>query len=338
MMLAAAACAAHDRSTISAGSSVCGHLVTVEQDGSASAGSKAALRRAFAAGTPLRVGWELDWNSDGVIDIRHWANAAFSSEFEDQIFTQVEEIHRQVPRVSEHRIEFSEQHQTWRGLLSTDGRLIGRFEGDAAQEWRVRSHWCADVRTPQPPRDLRPAGMPIPAPVADPTSGGTNILCALPRWRFLYRHDEHGKAMAGSKDALLAAARRGLPIRVAWGMRVAATSPPRSVEHAADPLFLTIMNGQEIFIQLPEHIAQESYSQPEKARFDEPAVMWRGMMGTNGSFDAVWVNRATGAVVRRVPQRAAIAWFALGASPECESQSPLDLALPNGVMLDQSEP
>jgi len=98
-----------------------------------------------------------------------------------------------------------------------------------------------------------------------------------------------------------------------------------------EPVFVTIMKGEHVFAQLPEHIGQLSYSNPDQARFDKPSVMWRGMMGSDGTFDAVLVNRATGQEVRRLPQRAGIAWFAELPGPECPGQAPLTLAVPSGV-------
>ncbi len=149
-----------------------------------------------------------------------------------------------------------------------------------------------------------------------------------PEWRLMYRHDADGRGITGDKKALLDAVRRGAPLRFAWGF--SATAGAVSVEHSAEPVFVTIMQGEHVFVQLPEHIAQASYAQPEQARFDTPSVMWRGLMGSDGSFDAVYVDRATGKEVRRFPQRAGIAWFAQ-VPPDACAQPPLELAVPGGV-------
>ena len=151
--------------------------------------------------------------------------------------------------------------------------------------------------------------------------------CQPPEWRLVYRHDADGKPLAGAKEDLFAAVRRGYPIRLAWGAALRARA---AVEHSAQPVFLTIMNGSELFVQLPEHIAQSSYSDAAQARFENASVMWRGLMGTDGSFDAVYVDRATGREVRRLPQRAGIAWFVLAPEPVC-AQAPLVLAEAGGV-------
>lgn len=50
-----------------------------------------------------------------------------------------------------------------------------------------------------------------------------------------------------------------------------------------------------------------------------------------GAPDAVWVNRATGELVRRYPQRAALNWYA----PVSPSLSTPTLAVPGGVKRDE---
>lgn len=169
-----------------------------------------------------------------------------------------------------------------------------------------------------------------------PNSEAQSPRCEAPAWRLVYQHDINGKPLQGSKTELFDAVRRGDSIRFAWGATFP-TTPAVSVEHSAEPVFTTIVNGQELFVQLPEHIAQQGYGNIEKSRFDKPAVMWRGLMGTDGTFDAVWIDRATGETVQRKPQRAQIAWFTLSPSPQCENRKPLKLTVPNGVILDKKQ-
>jgi hypothetical protein len=149
-------------------------------------------------------------------------------------------------------------------------------------------------------------------------------------WQLVYRHDPTGDPLEGSKSDLLAAIRSGAPIRFAWGFSLERGRNSLSAEHVAEPVFLTIVDQTEVVVQLPEHIAQSSYVDPSNSMFGDPAVMWRGLLSTTGTFDAVWVNRATGDEVRRYPQRAGVAWFALLGAAECR-QDPLELALPGGV-------
>ena len=142
----------------------------------------------------------------------------------------------------------------------------------------------------------------------------------------------HGGApIQGAKSALFDAVRSGYPIRFAWGAAIGTRDAPASVEHAAEPVFISIMSDKELLVQLPEHIAQTSYLDPRRAKLGNPAVMWRGMMGTDGSFDAVMVNRASGKETWRMPQRARIAWFAYAPDPLCAGM-PLKLATRDGVV------
>lgn len=160
----------------------------------------------------------------------------------------------------------------------------------------------------------------------------------VPKWQLVYRHDADGQVMAGSMAELLAAIRRGAPIRVAWGTKVEPDGGTQSVEHAADPVFVSIVDGEHVVVQLPEHVAQRAYAEIGGAVFDDAAVMWRALMTTQGVFDAVWVNRATGETVRHVPQRVGLAWFAYQPENPEARQPPLDLALPGGVRRAEPAP
>lgn len=150
-------------------------------------------------------------------------------------------------------------------------------------------------------------------------------------WQLVYRNNTEGEALAGSKQDLFDAIRRGSPIRVAWGFKSERADVTISTEHVAEPVFLTIIGDSEVVVQIPEHIAQQSYVNPSKASFDTPAIMWRGLMSTNGKFDAVWVNRANGEEVRRLAQKVSLTWFAFQPSNPEELAQPIVLASPDGI-------
>jgi hypothetical protein len=285
------------------------HLVTVEQDGSASAGSKDKLREAVRAGLPVRVGWSLNFDDNPEPDVRHWSDSGFITEFEGEIFAQFADIQAQGPRRGKASISMPAKRKRWSGIVGTTGVLESNFDdGEAMPSTHVRSEWCIDGAA----------------------------VCALPSWRLVYLHDKSGAAIEGAKSALFDAVRRGYPIRFAWGAAFGTPEQPGSVEHAAEPVFLTIMGDSELFVQMPEHIAQASYHEPANARFGKPNLMWRGMMGTDGSFDAVFVDRANGKEVRKLPQRARIAWFAYAPDPLCAGE-PVKLAERDGVALDRDK-
>jgi hypothetical protein len=281
-----------------------GLLASIAADGSVVAGSKAALRQAANEGLPMRVGWALDADGDSTPDVAHWSDAAFLTLFEGEVFAQVPDIQRQQPVRSQARVRLAAGRQRWSAVLGSTGRLEGHFDdGSEPSTMRVASVWCRDPRA---------------------------ATCA-PHFWLVYRHDADGRPLEGTRQALLDAVRRGVPLRFAWGASIDTAAGAVTVEHTAEPVFVSIMRGEHVFVQLPEHIAQASYVQPEQARFQTPSVMWRGLMGSDGTFDAVMVDRATGAEVRRLPQRAGVAWFAELPGAGCDLAAPLELAVPGGV-------
>lgn len=278
-------------------------LLSLDASGAVVAGTKEALRQHVRAGHPVRLYWSFDVQNDGRPEVQHWADATFLTEFENEIFAQVVEIRRQHPRLGTASVSLSDAPARWSALLGTNGVLEGAFDGPESTRTRhqVATSWCR-IATPQD---------------------------CTPRWTALYHHDRDGKPLAGSKQALLDAIRRGAPIRITWGM--SARNGEISVEHVAEPVFVTIMNGEEVAAQLPEHVAQKSYWNAAEARLDDPAVLWRGLMSTTGDFDAVMVHRGTGEVVRRLPQKARLAWHAFTPAESC-SAAPPELRIPEGVV------
>ena len=280
-----------------------GLLYATDFGGSPSAGSKDALMAAVERGEPIRVGWRIDFDDDGDGDLAHWADASFLSVWEGDVFTQIDAVHAQSPQRGENAIALREPYAEWRGSLSSSGTLDGAFSNgeDFPNDLTVAVTWCS----------------------AAPRGGD---------WTPLYRNGTSGETLAGSKDALFAAIRAGLPIRIGWGFSAERNGETLSVEHAISPVFISIVNGNDVAAQLPEHIAQRGYIDVDVALFDDPAVMWRGLMTTKGVFDAVWVNRATGEEVRRYPQRAALTWYA----PVSPSLATPTLAVPDGVTTDEA--
>ncbi len=136
-------------------------LIIVEQDGRVSAGSKERLRFAAAAGLPLRIGWSIDADRDGTPDLAHWADAAFVTEFEGEIFGQIAEIRRQTSRRGEGHVELSATPQRWTGSVGSNGFLEGTFDDDQGPtRTRIRVVMCVDPRIPRDnvPRALRRQG------------------------------------------------------------------------------------------------------------------------------------------------------------------------------------
>jgi hypothetical protein len=132
-------------------------LLVVEQDGRVSAGSKERLRSVVRMGLPLRIGWSIDFDRDGKPDLSHWADAAFITEFEGEVFTQIVEIRRQTPKRGEGHVELSATPLRWTGSIGSTGLLEGAFDDDQKPtRLRVRATCCIDPRVP---RESIPASM-----------------------------------------------------------------------------------------------------------------------------------------------------------------------------------
>ncbi|MFK8017525.1 MAG: hypothetical protein AB8G17_19030 [Gammaproteobacteria bacterium] len=135
-------------------------------------------------------------------------------------------------------------------------------------------------------------------------------------WRLALKHDRDGTVVHGNESLLVDAVRRGCPLRVAWGTRRRA-DPTRTIEHVATPSWVSLRDGQHVEVQLDEFMINLSVlgEPPEdhanRAPFGgtERAVYWRASLKTDGSFDAIWFDRQTGELIRRVPQRHAMSWF-----------------------------
>lgn len=272
-------------------------------DGEPTFGAKDALAEAVNRGEPIRVGWAIDFDRDGVGELVHWADASFLTVWEGEVFAQINAIHTQSPKRGEGDVILREPYVEWRGALSSKGELDGRYSNGASfsSDMKAQITWCSTLQGER-------------------------------GWTLLYRNSESGEDLAGSKHALLSAIRSGSPIQIGWGLSVEREGETRSVEHLIAPVFMTITDGSHVTAQLPEHIAQRSYFNPDEAFFDDPSVLWRGLMTTKGSFDAVWVNRATGETVRRHPQRASLSWYA----PVAPDLSTPTLAVPGGVIRDEA--
>ena len=265
-------------------------------------GSKDALIHAVNRGEPIRLGWELDFDRDGIPDLSHWSDATYLSVWQGEVFAQVHAVHAQRPLREEADMVFPDAYSEWRGSLGTTGRLEGAYSNGSnfPDDLSVRMTWCSGLPGPR-------------------------------GWTLLYRNSADGATEAGSKAALFAAIRSGQPIQIGWGFSVERDGETISVEHVASPIYLSIINEAEVSAQLPEHIAQQRYADIDQALFDDPAVMWRGLMTTKGVFDAVWTHRASGAVVRRHPQRAAMSWYAPSSAPLATPS----LAVSGGVRRDE---
>jgi hypothetical protein len=140
--------------------------------------------------------------------------------------------------------------------------------------------------------------------------------CGPSAWRFVFANDGHGKDLQGSREALLAAIRKGSPVRVGWSE--SSSSESWSVEEFSDAGFTNIMGGRDVVAQLDPALIQTNYVDATKAGLRSPALEWHALMSTDGRFEAVMVDRETGKTARRLVQRTRMNWYVFAPPPDCD--------------------
>ena len=101
-------------------------------------------------------------------------------------------------------------------------------------------------------------------------------------WKLVFKNDKAGNTLFGNKTELIDAARNGVPIRIGWGGKLRRDST-KTLEHYGEGMFVTILNGDELFVQLPQIVGQRPFFDTDslKIRFRE-TNRWTRMVGTNG--------------------------------------------------------
>lgn len=145
-------------------------------------------------------------------------------------------------------------------------------------------------------------------------------------WRFLFANGPQGEEVAGSRADLIAAVRRGSPLRVGWGE--AADDDKWSVEEFSNVGFTNIMGGRDLVVQLEPTLIQSDYLDATKATLRAEPLEWRAIMSTDGRFDAQMTDRATGKLFRTLRQRTRIHWYAFAPDPKCDARPAIDSAPP----------
>ncbi len=127
-------------------------------------------------------------------------------------------------------------------------------------------------------------------------------------WQTALRTLPDGTVIEGSKSELIDGLRKGYSLRVAWGWE----NGDKQLEHVADPIWTNIINENEVIINLDPQVLSRIDWEKEYAHYEDSALHnyeWRVVISTNGSFDAVWYNRATNEIYRRMPQTHLMSWM-----------------------------
>lgn len=157
-------------------------------------------------------------------------------------------------------------------------------------------------------------------------------------WRFLFANGPQGEDVAGNRDALIAAVRRGSPLRVGWGE--AAADGSWSVEEFSNVGFTNIMRGRDLVVQLEPALIQNDYLDAKKATLRAEPLEWRAIMSTDGRFDAQMTEPTTGKLFRTLRQRTRIHWYAFAPDPKCDTREVVNSAPPGraNILVESIKP
>lgn len=129
-------------------------------------------------------------------------------------------------------------------------------------------------------------------------------------WELVYKNDAEGNAVYGSKEDLIDAVRAGNSIRVGFGFRSRRDST-RTIEHVTDAKFLTILDGEHVFAQVPQIIGQRPTGQGDDAKiFFRENNKWTKMAGTNGFSTGLMVDFISDTLVNHgADNRIGTSWY-----------------------------
>lgn len=130
-------------------------------------------------------------------------------------------------------------------------------------------------------------------------------------WQTVYKSNKEGNGIVGSKKDLINAIRQGLPIKIAWGSK----GKTHTIEHVAEPIWLAILDEQEVMAHLPSQVLSSIDWDALTANYANPSKLeeeWRVVITTKGAFDAVWYDRKKQEHIKRVPQQHPITWMVKG--------------------------
>jgi len=130
-------------------------------------------------------------------------------------------------------------------------------------------------------------------------------------YRIIYQNDKEGRALIGSKAALIQYIRGGADIKIGWG----AKGKKHSIEHLSEPIWLAVLDESEVIAHLDPQVLSHTDWENLSANYADSTLLqreWRVVLTTKGEFDAVWYDRLKGNIVQRRPQNHTISWFAQG--------------------------
>lgn len=125
----------------------------------------------------------------------------------------------------------------------------------------------------------------------------------------LYKNDKDGNTLLGSKNNIVNAIRKGADIKIGWQ----SVGKEKKIEHLSNAIWLAVLNEKEVVAYLDPQVFASIDWESLAASYnhnEDLDIEWRVVLTTSGNFDAVWYNRKTGSVIRRIPQKHEMTWFA----------------------------
>ncbi|WP_350293536.1 hypothetical protein [uncultured Croceitalea sp.] len=132
-----------------------------------------------------------------------------------------------------------------------------------------------------------------------------------PDFKVVYKNNKKGETLMGSKAELIKYIRAGASIKIGWGSK----GKTRSVEHLSEPIWIAVLNESEVVVHLDPHYVATADWNNLTSKFSDTSLVnqeWRVVITTGGNFDAVWYDKFTGTMIKRVPQNHTMTWFAKG--------------------------
>ena len=102
-------------------------LLQTDFEGQIVAGSMERLLQKVRAGKKLRIGWQLDFDQDGVANVEHWIDAEFITVLNGQVFNQIAPIYRQIPKAEIPQVQIRNSNMQWTAIIGTNGKLLSRY-------------------------------------------------------------------------------------------------------------------------------------------------------------------------------------------------------------------
>ncbi|MEM7297103.1 MAG: hypothetical protein AAF391_02425 [Bacteroidota bacterium] len=127
-------------------------------------------------------------------------------------------------------------------------------------------------------------------------------------WHIVLKTNKDGTIINGSKEKLISALRSGADLKLGWGWK----HEGKTLEHIAFPTWIGIINEQEVYAYLDPQVLSRLDWGNMKAHYEDSTLSkneWRVAINTEGTFDAIWIDRDSNEITRRAPQNHIMTWW-----------------------------